>query len=129
MSAPVDLVTASPPSVMGNIRGGKMRALAISGAQRVPALPDVPTFAEAGLPQYGIINWSGLAAPKGTPAEIVAMLQAEVAKALATPDVQEFLASQGALPGGTAPDAFAGLIRQETETWREVAAKVDIQRQ
>lgn len=129
MAAQVDLVTASPPSVMGNIRGGKMRALAISGPRRVPALPDVPTFAEAGLPQYGVINWSGLAAPKGTPAGIVARLQAEVAKALAAPDVQEFLASQGALPGGTAPDAFAGLIREETEKWREVAAKVDIQRQ
>ena len=88
----VDLITASPPSVMGNIRGGQMRALAISGTERVPALPDVPTFAEAGLPQYSVFNWSGLAAPKGTPPEVVEKLQAGVAKALAEPDVQEFLA-------------------------------------
>ena len=57
---------------MGNIRGDQMRALAISGTERVPALPDVPTFAEAGLPQYSVLNWSGLAAPKGTPPEVIA---------------------------------------------------------
>ena len=94
MSGQVDLITASPPSVMGNIRGGQMRALAISGTDRVPALPDVPTFAEAGLPQYSVLNWSGLAASKGTPPEIIQKLQAGVAKALAEPDVKEFLASK-----------------------------------
>jgi tripartite-type tricarboxylate transporter receptor subunit TctC len=123
MSGQVDLITASPPSVMGNIRGGQMRALAISGTARVPALPDVPTFAEAGLPQYSVLNWSGLAAPKGTPPEIVRKLQAGVAKALAEPDVKEFLASQGAEPGGMTPEAFARLMQEETERWREVAAK------
>ena len=82
MSGDVDLITASPPSVMGNIRGGQMRALAISGTERVPALPDVPTFAEAGLPQYSVSIGPGLAAPKGTPPEVIAKLQAEVAKAL-----------------------------------------------
>ena len=123
MSGDVDLITASPPSVMGNIRGGQMRALAISGTSRVPALPDVPTFAEAGLPQYSVLNWSGLAAPKGTPPEIIQKLQAGVAKALAEPDVKEFLASQGAEPGGMTSEAFVRLMQEETARWREVAAR------
>ena len=122
MSGDVDLITASPPSVMGNIRGGQMRALAISGTERVPALPDVPTFAEAGLPQYSVLNWSGLAAPKGTPPEVIEKLQAGVAKALTEPDVQEFLISQGAEPGGMAAEAFAQLMQEETVRWRDVAA-------
>lgn len=129
MSKQVDLVMASPPSVMGNIRGGQMRALAISGNQRVSALPDVPTFAEAEMPQFSVMNWSGLAAPKGTSPEVVDRLQTEVAKALASPDVKEFLAAQGSEPGGMTPGAFAELIRQETERWRDVAAKADIKKQ
>jgi tripartite-type tricarboxylate transporter receptor subunit TctC len=123
ISGQVDLITASPPSVMGNIRGGQMRALAISGTERVPALPHVPTFAEAGLPRYSVLNWSGLAAPKGTPPEIIEKLQAGVAKALTEPDVKEFLASQGAEPSGMAPAAFGQLMREETDRWREVAAR------
>ena len=119
----------SPPSVMGNIRGGQMRGLAISGTERASALPDVPTFGQAGLPQYSVLNWSGLAAPKGTPPEIVSKLQQEVAKALTAPDMKEFLDSQAAMPGGMAPDVFAALIKEETERWREVAAKApDIER-
>jgi tripartite-type tricarboxylate transporter receptor subunit TctC len=129
MSGSVDMVMVSPPSVMGNIRAGQMRALAISGTQRAAALPDVPTFAEAGLPQYGVVNWSGLAAPKGTPSEVINKLQSEVAKALTTPDVREFLDSQAAMPGGMEPQVFAQLIKEETERWREVAAKADIKRQ
>ena len=123
MSGDVDLITASPPSVMGNIRGGQMRALAISGTSRASALPDVPTFAEAGLPQYSVLNWSGLAAPKGTPPEIIQKLQTGVAKALAEPDVKEFLASQGAEPGGMTSEAFVRLMQEETDRWREVAAR------
>ena len=129
LSEQVDMIMASPPSVMGNVRGGQMRPLAISGSQRVSALPDVPTFAEAGLPQFKVLNWSGLAAPKGTPTEIVNKLQAEVVKALAAPDVKEFLAEQGSEPGGMTPDAFGQLIQQETERWRDIAAKADIKRQ
>ena len=99
MSGSVDLVMVSPPSVMGNIRAGQMRSLAISGTQRAAALPDVPTFAEAGLPQYQRPELVGTGSSEGDAGEFTSKLQAEVAKALAAPDVKEFLESQAADAG------------------------------
>jgi tripartite-type tricarboxylate transporter receptor subunit TctC len=69
-----------------------------------------------------VLNWSGLAAPKGTPPEIIRKLQADIAKALAQSDVKEFLASQGAEPGGMTSEAFVRLMQEETARWRDVAA-------
>lgn len=129
LSGTVDLVMISPGSALGNIRGGQMRALAISGEHRVAALPDVPTFAEAGLPGFGVTNWSGLAAPAGTPAPIMDRLYQEAAKALATPEMRTFVAELGSEPGGITPAAFAEVLTQETGRWREVVAAGGIERQ
>ena len=96
--------------------------IAVSGKQRLAALPDVPTFAEAGLKDFGILNLNGLWAPKGTPHDIVARLQAEVAKAVASPDVKAFFETQGGLPGGTPSDEFARLVQDTTKSWAPVAA-------
>ncbi|MCK8786108.1 tripartite tricarboxylate transporter substrate binding protein [Roseomonas sp. NAR14] len=129
LSGQVDMVMVSLGSALGNVRGGLLRPLAISGDHRAAVLPELPTFAEAGLPGFGVVNWSGLAAPKGTPPAIVERLHAEVARALEVPEVKEFLATLASEPGGMPPAAFATLIRQEADRWQEVAAKAQIERQ
>ncbi|MBO9680651.1 MAG: tripartite tricarboxylate transporter substrate binding protein [Acidovorax sp.] len=121
MSGQVDLLITASPTAIPQVKGGKVRALAVTGDKRLAGLPDVPTFREAGLPSYTVTNWFGLAAPKGTPPEVVARLQGEVRKALADPGLRERFAQQGAQPGGMAPADFASFIRQETQIWGAVA--------
>jgi tripartite-type tricarboxylate transporter receptor subunit TctC len=121
ISATVDLLVTATPTALGQVKGGKVRALAISGAQRSAAFPEVPTFAEVGLPGYTVTGWFGLAAPRGTPREIVAKLREEVVKALADPGVKERIVQQGAEPGGMTPEAFARFIADETKRWGELA--------
>jgi tripartite-type tricarboxylate transporter receptor subunit TctC len=121
MSGQVDLLITASPTAIPQVKGGKVRALAVTGDRRLAGLPDVPTFKEAGLPSYTVTNWFGLAAPKGTPPEVVARLQAEVKKALVDPALRERFAQQGAQPGGMSPADFASFIRQETQIWGAVA--------
>jgi tripartite-type tricarboxylate transporter receptor subunit TctC len=125
----IDLFIASTASLMAQAKGGRARILAVSGDKRLAALPDTPTFAQAGLPAFGILNFNGLWAPKGTPAEIVARLQGEVAKAVATPDLVSFADSQGGFPGGTKSEAFAKIVADTTKMWGPVAAKAKVERQ
>jgi tripartite-type tricarboxylate transporter receptor subunit TctC len=125
----VDMVMVSPGSALGNIQGGLLRPLAISGGRRSSALPDTPTFAEAGLPGFGVVNWSGLAVPRGTPAAVVERLHTEVVRALTAPDVKEFLDSLASEPGGMPPADFSNLLAEESERWRKVAAEGQIERQ
>jgi tripartite-type tricarboxylate transporter receptor subunit TctC len=125
----IDMLMSSTASLITQHRAGKARIVAVSGNKRLPALPDVPTFAEAGVKDYGILNFNGLWAPKGTPREVIAKLQAEVVKAVAKPDVKAFFEAQGGLPGGTPSDDFARLVRDTTRSWAPVAAKADIEKQ
>jgi tripartite-type tricarboxylate transporter receptor subunit TctC len=118
------------PSSMGLIKGGKLKALAVTSAKPSPALPGLPTVAEAAkLPGYEASSWFGLLAPAGTPKDIVTRVQQEVAKALATPAMREKLLAQGAEPSGNTPEQFATLIRNEHTKWAKVVkdsgAKVD----
>ena len=126
----VQLMFDNLPSSLALIKAGKLRALAVTSAQRSSALPDVPTVAEAGLPGFEASSWFGLLAPAGTPKEIVAKLNGEVAKWLATPDAKEKLAAQGAIANtGLTPDDFTRHIATETAKWQKVVkesgAKVD----
>ncbi|ONG58036.1 ABC transporter substrate-binding protein [Pseudoroseomonas deserti] len=129
LSGNVDLVMLSPGSALGNIRGGQLRPLAISGTTRVAALPELPTFAEAGLPGFSVINWSGLAAPKGTPEPIIERLHQEIQRALAAPDMAGFIGELASAPGGISPDAFGRLLAEEAARWHDVAAAGNIERQ
>ena len=126
----MDLMFDNLPSAMPHIKAGKLKALAVTTAQRSAALPDVPTIAEAGpVKGFDASSWFGLLAPAGTPADVVNRIQQECAKALATPAVKERLLSQGAIPGGNTPQAFAAYIATETKKWAAVVkqsgAKVD----
>lgn len=134
LSRQVDIVMASLGSALGHVQGGLLRPLAISGGSRAAAFPNIPTFREAGMPNFGpngegVVNWSGLAAPAHTPDGVVNRLQAEVAKALAAPDMKDFLTSIASDPGGMPPAAFEALLREESARWRDVAGSAGIERQ
>lgn len=125
----VDLLVVSTPTALAPVKGNQMRLLGISGKSRVAVFPNVPTFAEAGVPAFSLFNWSGLAAPKGTPQDVIARLQDEIHKALQAPDMKDFLAQMGSQPGNLDSPAFAQLIQRETAQWAPVAQKANIERQ
>ena len=125
----VQLMFDNLPPSLPQIKAGKLRALAVTSATRAPALPDVPTVAEAGLPGFEASSWFGVLAPAGTPPAIVAKLNAEIAKWLTSPEAKEKLASVGANIAGGTPEDFARHIQAETAKWakvvKESGAKVD----
>jgi tripartite-type tricarboxylate transporter receptor subunit TctC len=116
----VDATFTGAPAVLPHVRSGRLRALAVSSAQRIPTLPDVPTVAESGYPGFEADQWYGVVAPAGTPAALVARLNAEINKALALTDVAQQLAVEGAVPTPTTPQAFGALIARELPRWAEV---------
>jgi tripartite-type tricarboxylate transporter receptor subunit TctC len=103
-----------------NVRAGKLRALAVGGATRSPALPDVPTVAESGIPEYLSGTWYGVMAPKGTPLAIVERLHAATVKTMAAPEMREQIANQGADARTTSPAEFARFVRDEYERMAKV---------
>lgn len=110
-------------SAMPHVKGGKLKALAVTSAQRSPAAPDVPTVAESGVPGlqgYEAIAWNGLLAPAGTPPEVVARLNAELKKALTLPEVKDKFAAQGFAATWNTPEAFGGFMNTEVEKWAQV---------
>jgi len=104
-----------------NLQSGKLRALAVLGPARVAQLPAVPTAAEAGLAGLAATAWFGLIAPKGTPAELVARLNAEVRKAVASAELRDAIATQGLEPAADSPQEFAELIEREMARWAQLA--------
>jgi tripartite-type tricarboxylate transporter receptor subunit TctC len=102
------------------VRGGRLRALAITSAQRLAIAPEVPTIAEAGVPGYEATSWQGVVVPAGTPRAVVYRLYREIARALQSPEVMERLAAEGSAAGGITPEAFAVYIRSEIAKWAKV---------
>ena len=132
MAGNVDLMFDNLPSAMPHIKSGRLKALAVTSGVRSQALPELPTVAEVGglmLRNYEASSWFGLLAPAGTPAEVVARIQQETAKAMAAPAIKERLLAQGAIPSGMSPADFAKFIEAETKKWAVVVkasgAKVD----
>ena len=120
MSGQVNVMFDNAPSVMPHIKGGKLKAVAVTSGKRAPALPNVPTIAESGLPGFEASSWFGLLAPAGTPKEIVDKVSAQIQKMLQTPEMKERLASQGADGVGNTPEQFAAHIKTEIDKWAKV---------
>jgi tripartite-type tricarboxylate transporter receptor subunit TctC len=116
----VDLLVVGTAPVVQHINAGKMVPLAIASSKRSPALPNVPSVVEAGLPKFIVGNWFGLLAPKGTPTDVVSWLHKEVVRALAAPDVRERFAGLGVEPSGISPEELGVVMRDETERWTSV---------
>jgi len=112
--------------VLPQIKSGRIKALAVTGKTRMAALPQVPTFAEAGLPGYSADSWYGVLAPAGTPKPIIDKLSTEFAKILAMPDTVEFLDKQGVEPFISGPEQFAALMKADFAKWAKVIRTANI---
>jgi tripartite-type tricarboxylate transporter receptor subunit TctC len=120
----VNLATIS--TAISHIKSGKLRALAVSGRQRVAAFPGVPTIAESGLPGYEYDSWIALLAPAKTPQAIITKLGAEAAKAAHGPELKALLALEGAIPVGSSPEEFAATLQSELARWKKLVDAVGI---
>jgi tripartite-type tricarboxylate transporter receptor subunit TctC len=114
-------------TVIGQLRSGRLRGLAVSTRERSPAIPNVPTAAEAGVPGYEAIGWFGLLAPAGTPAAAIQQLSADVAKAVASPGLRERAMNEGATPVGSTPAEFERFVHAEIAKWTKIIRQAGIQ--
>jgi tripartite-type tricarboxylate transporter receptor subunit TctC len=117
---------SSASTAMPQVQGGKLRAIGVTTPKRIPALPNVPTVSESGVPTYNVTLWHGLIGPKGVPPEIVAKVNAAVAKALKMKESEEQLQNDGVAPAGGTPQQFGETIRKEIDTWRKVVNDANI---
>jgi len=122
----VHMSLQAPIVSIGHIKSGKLKAIAVTGEHRSPALPQIPTAAEAGLPGFEFNSWQGLLAPAGTPDEVIAKLAAETGKILAIPDIREKLASQGVASFASTPDQFAALLKADTAKFARIIKAANI---
>jgi len=129
MSGDVPMVITPPTAALGQIKGGRLRAIAATGPQRWPGLPDVPTVAEQGVAGYDVRSWAGLLAPAGTPRPIVERLHAEVQKALQEPAVRQRLVDIGGEARGLSPDEMKAMLVAESEKWTRLVADAGIPKQ
>ncbi|WP_408597415.1 Bug family tripartite tricarboxylate transporter substrate binding protein [Limnohabitans sp.] len=129
MGGQVHMMFEQMYAAMPSIKGGRMRALAITSKVRSPLLPDVPTMGEQGYPAIEVQNWQGLVGPKGMPADLVKQLNAVCNQALQTAEVKEKILSQGNELGGGTPEQFAALIKAEAPRWAKVVrdAKMEVE--
>jgi tripartite-type tricarboxylate transporter receptor subunit TctC len=122
----VDVMFDNMPNVIGHVRAGKMKALAVTTAQRSPQAPEIPTVAEAGVPGYEQTAWFGVLAPAGTPREIIGRLNTEIVKLLNSADVKERFAKQGVEVRTSTPEQFATFLRSEVDRWGKVIREAGI---
>ena len=122
----IDMLFSTLLQSHGLIKAGKLRALAVTTVTRSPALPDLPTMQEGGVPRYEVTPWYGVVAPAGTPPAIVNKLNREIVRIVHLPDVIQKMATDGSEPVGSTPEQFAAHIKSEVEKWRDLIRKTGI---
>jgi tripartite-type tricarboxylate transporter receptor subunit TctC len=125
----IDLAFEILAPVMAQVKGGGLRALAITTQSRFPGLPSVPTAMESGLPGYEVVSWNGIAAPVKTPRPVIDVLNREINAVLALPEVKQRFDELGVVPQGSAPEALGALLTKEIAKWTDVVAKAKIEKQ
>lgn len=122
----IQFLISGPPGVLPHIKSGRLKAIGTTALQRLPWLPDTPTFAESGLPGFDTYGWYGIFAPAKLPREIVYRLNTDIARVLKLPDIREKFATQGAIPVGNSPEEFAAWLKRETDVWGRIARQVGL---
>ena len=129
LSGQVQMVVIGTPASTTHVKNGKLRALALLGKERYPDLPDVPTAAESGMPEFEVDTWYGVLAPAGVPREIVARLNGDLVRMMRAPEMRERLAPMGIQPLASTPDEFGEFLKSEVARWgkvvREAGAQVE----
>jgi len=120
----IDFQFASTTGLMGAVQGGKLRLLAVSGDKRLAVLPDVPTFTEAGVKDFGVVNWTGLWTPQGTPRAVTERLQREIAKAMASEEIKTFATQMGAEARVADAAEFSRILSDSSAMWGKVARNI-----
>jgi len=120
LAGEVALAFSSIPTVLPHVRAGKLRALGVGNATRVPSLPEFPTIAESGVPGYEAFSWAGVIAPTGTPRDVVVRLNREIGQVLRQKDVADQLANEGTIPTPDSPEEFAAYIKSELGKWSAI---------
>ena len=122
----IQMFINNPLTVIGHIKSGRMRGIAVTGEVRLPTLPQVPTFSEAGLPGMDVKPWFCVVAPTGTPKPIINKLSTEIARIMAMPDVQDYLAKQGMMPFSSTPEQLATLMKTDMARWAKFIKAANI---
>jgi tripartite-type tricarboxylate transporter receptor subunit TctC len=126
LTGDIDFIAATTGPISARLRSGEFRALAVTSKTRWRDFPDVPTVEQAGIPDFEVISWTGLAGPPKLPKPIVDRLNAEIRRVLAVADVKKKLESMGGDPRATTPDEMKALVARQYETWKRLAAEANI---
>jgi tripartite-type tricarboxylate transporter receptor subunit TctC len=119
-------IAFSVPTTLQYVKGGQLRALAVTGSKRLPSLPEVPTVAEAGFADLEFTSWNGVHVPAGTPIGLIAKLNAEISKIRNLPEMQHHLADLGFIPEGGTPEQFGKFVRTDIERWEKVVKETGV---
>ena len=122
----IQFLISGPPGVLAHINAGRLKAIATTSAKRSPGLPNVPTFMEAGVPNFDTSEWYGVFAPANVPKPVLNKLAGEIARIVKMPDVAEKLSAQGAIPVGSSAEEFSRFVKAEMELWGNVARKIGL---
>jgi tripartite-type tricarboxylate transporter receptor subunit TctC len=127
ISGEVTMILGEPATIVGFVKSGRVRALGVTGAKRAPALPELPTIAEAGVKGYEATSWNGMLAPAGTPSEVIKRLNADFNRIIAAPEMKKRMLDNGYEPVGGPPERLGELIRAEIAKWAPVVKAAGVQ--